>query len=293
MELLAKQIVEGYMIGLHKSPYHGFSVEFAEHRLYNQGESTRYIDWKLYGKTDKLFIKKFEEETNLRCQIVIDTSSSMYFPPNTQKDQPFNKIQFSVYAAAALIHLLHKQRDAFGLSFFDEKLSLHTEAKTSTVHKRYLFNLLEKTMISGNENKRTSTAKSIHEIAGLLHKRSLVVIFSDFLGQGENINELTSALQHLRHNKHEVILFQVIDSQKEIKFDFPNKPSRFIDKETGQDVKLNPAEIRQAYRENMSAYNKLLKLKSTQYHIDFVEADIHQGFDAVLTAYLLKRKRLY
>ncbi len=141
LELIAKQVVEGFITGLHKSPFHGFSVEFAEHRLYNTGESTKNIDWKLYGRTDKIFVKRYEEETNLRCQIIIDNSSSMYFP--IEKDKQ-NKITFSVYCAAAMIQLLKVQRDAAGLSTFSEKIELHTQAKSSPVHYKMLFNELEK-----------------------------------------------------------------------------------------------------------------------------------------------------
>ena len=138
LELIAKQVVEGFITGLHKSPFHGFSVEFAEHRLYNTGESTRHIDWKLYGRTDKLFVKRYEEETNLRCQLIIDASSSMYFPEIEYNSDKFNKIKFSVYAAAALMNLLKKQRDAVGLSIFSDKLTLHTSTKSSLVHHKIL-----------------------------------------------------------------------------------------------------------------------------------------------------------
>src|SRR5688572_19981865 len=141
LELIAQQVVEGFITGLHKSPFHGFSVEFAEHRLYNTGDSIKNIDWKLYGRTDKLFVKRFEEETNLRCQIVLDVSSSMYYP---EKD--FNKLLFSVYSAASLMYLFKKQRDAFGLSCFSDKLELSTPAKSTAIHQKYLFSELEKLM---------------------------------------------------------------------------------------------------------------------------------------------------
>ena len=174
LELLAKQVVEGFITGLHKSPFHGFSVEFAEHRLYNKGESTRHIDWKLFARSDKLFTKKYEEETNLRCQIVIDCSSSMLFP----KDAELNKFEFSVYAAASLIELLKRQRDAVGLSLFTDKLELHTAAKSSMTHHRYLYGELEKRMTNYSETakKDTNAIQAIHDVAELCHQRSLVVI---------------------------------------------------------------------------------------------------------------------
>ena len=213
LELLAKQVVEGFITGLHKSPFHGFSVEFAEHRLYNTGESTRHIDWKLYGRTEKMFTKKYEEETNLRCQIVIDSSSSMYF----EKDD-ISKFEFSVYAAASLIELLKRQRDAVGLTFFNEKIELHTQAKSSPVHHRFLFSELEKRFHHYQEDKRvtTNTIQVLHDIAELTHRRSLVVVFSDLLDDPDRIDELFQALNHLKHNKHEVILFHVVNQSLEV-----------------------------------------------------------------------------
>jgi len=202
LELLAKQVVEGFIIGLHKSPFHGFSVEFAEHRLYNPGESTKNIDWKVFARTDKLFTKRFEEETNLRCQIVIDASSSMYFP----KESESNKLQFSSLAAAALMNLLKKQRDAFGLSIFDSAVRNHTKAKSSTAHYRLLLTYLDKLLNNPEDNKTTAAAQALHQIADSIHRRSLVVIFSDMFEQSEATDQLFSALQHLKHNKHEVIL---------------------------------------------------------------------------------------
>jgi uncharacterized protein (DUF58 family) len=294
LELLARQVVEGFITGLHKSPFHGFSVEFAEHRLYNKGESTRHIDWKLFGRTDKLFVKRYEEETNLRCHIVIDNSSSMYFPLPEGKEPTENKITFSVYCAAALIELLKRQRDAVGLSVFSEKVDLHTNARSSTLHHKMLFHELEKMIQpkSPEEHKRTFAINAIHEISEAIHKRSLVVIFSDMMDSNADPNELFSAMQHLRHNKHEVILFHVTDKKKEQEFDFENRPYRFIDLETGEQVKLHPNEIKENYLEQVNAYKKELILKCGQYRIDLVEADINEGFSQVLMPYLVKRTKM-
>ena len=212
LEFLAKQVVEGFITGLHKSPFHGFSVEFAEHRLYNKGDSTKHIDWKLYARTEKLFVKRYEEETNLRCHIVIDNSSSMYFPDNLKADE-HNKISFSVHSAAAIIGLLRKQRDAVGLSLFAEEVTLHTKAKSSLTHHKLIYNELEKLLLDYNpkETKKTFTIDALHEIAENIHKRSLVILFSDMFNDIEHTEELFLALQHLKHNKHEVILFHVTD----------------------------------------------------------------------------------
>lgn len=296
LELLARQVVEGFITGLHKSPFHGFSVEFAEHRLYNTGESTRHIDWRLFGRSDKLFVKRYEEETNLRCQLVIDNSSSMHFPEAVKGDKNFlNKISFSIHAAAAMIYMLRQQRDAVGLNVFSDRSELSTPAKSSSVHHKYLFNELEKLLLKNDERQKrtTSAAKVLHEIAEAVHKRSLVVIFSDMMETSfEKRDELFAALQHLRHNKHEVILFHVVDKRKEEEFEFDNRPYLFVDVETGEEVKVHSSEVKDHYVNSMSAYKHELKARCAQYRIDFVEADIHEGYRQVLLPYLLKRERM-
>jgi len=296
LEFIAKQVVEGFITGLHKSPFHGFSVEFAEHRLYNTGESTKHIDWKLFGRTDKLFVKRYEEETNLRCQIIIDNSSSMYFPKSdkTSFENP-NKITFSIYAAAALMSLLKKQRDAVGLSLFSDNVELHTRTKSTTAHQNYLYTELEKLLapIGDTDYKKTFAAQSLHEISENIHKRSLVIIFSDMFESNAKTDELFSALQHLRHNKHEVVLFHVVDQSKEIDFDFDNRPYKFIDMESGQELKIHPHEVRDQYIKSVSEFKKELKLRCGQYRIEFIEADINKGFRQILLPYLLKREKMY
>jgi len=295
LEFFARQVVEGFITGLHKSPYHGFSVEFAEHRLYNTGESTRYIDWKLFARTEKLFVKRFEEETNLRCQIVLDKSSSMHFPVQKKltANKP-NKIGFSVLASAALINLFKRQRDAVGLSVFSDKVQLHTRAKTSTVHHRWLLNELETLAVPFNtkELEQTNAIDSLHEIAERIHQRSLVILFSDLLGDQSKSEELFSALQHLKYNKHEVIVFHVVDRSKEIDFNFDARMHKFIDLETGEEMKVNPAELKEEYLKNMSVFEKELYVRCGQYKIDFVPVDCSNGFESILLNYLLKRKKM-
>ena len=296
LEFIARQVVEGFITGLHKSPFHGFSVEFAEHRQYNQGESIKHIDWKLFGRTEKLFVKRYEEETNLRCHIIIDNSSSMYFPvkPDINIDNP-NKITFSVYAAAALINLLQRQRDAVGLSLFSDKIELSTRARSTSVHVKYLYTEMEKLLkpIAANVKKLTMASASIHQIADMIHKRSLVVIFSDMLERHGDLDEMFSALQHLRYNKHEVILFHVVDKAKELDFDFENRPYKFVDMESGEELRLTPLELRKEYVESVGEFVKELKLRCGKYMIDFVAADINAGFRQILHPYLLKREKLY
>ena len=293
LDLLANQVVEGFIIGLHKSPFHGFSVEFAEHRIYNPGDSTKDIDWKVYALTDKLFKKRFEEETNLRCQIVIDASSSMYFPEVGKKtDNYINKLRFSALSAAALMNLLKKQRDAYGLSIFDETVNIHTRCKTNTTHYRLMLTHLDKLINNPAHNKKTSAAAALHQIADSIHKRSMVVIFSDMFEQSDRTEEMFSALQHLKHNKHEVVLFHVVDKAKEIDFEFENRPYLFIDMESGEQVRLQPNQVKDYYIEKIAAFKEELKIKCLQYKIDFVEADIHQGFKPILQSYLVKRSKM-
>jgi uncharacterized protein (DUF58 family) len=292
LDFFAQRVVEGFITGMHKSPYHGFSVEFAEHRLYNTGESTKHIDWKLFGRTDKLFVKRYEEETNLRAHILLDISSSMLFPYKDKKIQ--SKLAFSVFCAAALIYLLRKQRDAVGLSLFSDNLEFQSEAKLSLTHAKLLYNKLEELISDENVTlkKNTTVTKTLHEIAEKIHKRSLIVIFSDML-ENETEENIYNALQHLRHNKHEVILFHVTDHQKEIDFNYENRPYKFIDMESGETIKLNPNNIRDVYKKSVSEYFNRLKLKCGQYKIDIIEADINKDFKNVLIPFLLKRKKLF
>ena len=289
IELLAKQVVEGFIIGLHKSPFHGFSVEFAEHRLYNTGDNLKHIDWKVFGRSDKLFIKKYEEETNLRCQLVIDSSSSMLFP---QDRQVANKLQFSCLAAASIATILKKQLDASGLSIFDTDLKLHTKCKSNTVHQKMLMTELEKLAKLNTPNQSTSASKILHQIAENIHKRSLVVIFSDMLDKVSETDEIFDALQHLKYNKHEVILFHVQDKKYEVDFEFENRPYEFIDLESGETLKMNSTQLKDAYTQQMTAYRKQLNLKCGQFGIDIVDADINEGFDKVLLSYLIKRNKM-
>lgn len=290
LELLSRQVVEGFITGLHKSPFHGFSVEFAEHRLYNTGDSVRNVDWKLFGRTDKLFVKRFEEETNLRCQILIDVSSSMYYP---EKD--FNKLLFSVYASASLMYLFKKQRDAFGLSLFSDHLELSTAAKSTGAHQKYLFSELEKLIIRKDHSVKTALANALHQVAEQIHQRSLVILFSDMLeGEtAEGLQEIFTALQHLKHNKHEIIIFNVLDHRTELDFDFDNRPYHFIDIESGEDLKIHPNQVKEAYLNAVKEYQKELRLKCAQYRIDLIDADIHAGFYQILHSYLIKRAKMF
>jgi len=290
LELLAKYVVEGFITGLHKSPFHGFSVEFAEHRAYNSGDNVRNIDWKLYGRTEKLYTKRYEEETNLRCQFVIDTSSSMFFPQGA-----YNKLSFSVQSTAALIYLLRKQRDAFGLSLFTEQLWLNTPARSTTTHQQYIFSQLEQVLSKPHLNVRTNLEKSLHQVAESIHKRSMVIIFSDLLSSFQDEKQqsaLFAGLQHLKFNKHEVIIFSISDKAREVDFNFDHRPYQFIDMETGEELRANSATVKETYLNAYHAYRQQIAIKCAQYKIDLIEADISGGFSAILSAYLIKRKKM-
>ena len=295
LELLAAQVVEGFIVGLHRSPFHGFSVEFAEHRLYNQGESTRSIDWKVYGRTDKLFSKRYEEETNLRCQIVVDASSTMYYPYDEKKPEQHkydNKFCFAAQSAAVLMNALKKQRDAFGLTLFDSEIRENTTCKSTTTHYRQILAHLAERIENPKLNQTTDLAQSLHMVADSVHKRSLVVIFTDVVERLDQADALFAALQHLKHNKHEVILFHVTDKKYEMDFEFENRPYVFVDMETGEKVRLLPNQVKEYYTTQIKEFMGQLKMRCLQYNIDFVEADIQKGFFPILQTWMVRRQRM-
>lgn len=291
-ELFVNQVVEGFITGMHKSPFHGFSVEFAEHRLYNKGESTRHIDWKLFAKTDKLYIKQYDEETNLRCHIIIDNSASMHYPDSKNENlESLNKIGFSAVAAAALMKLLKKQRDAVGLSIYSDTYEYYSPEKGSEKHHRRLLAHLEP-LLHNPTKTETDTIQFIHQIAENIHRRSLIFLFTDMWQANNDEETLFEALRHLKYNKHEVVLFHTYDGETELNFEFGNQPKRFIDVETGEHVNLYSENVQEPYKKTVEKYFNDLKLKCMQYKIDYVPVDINRGFHEVLSAYLIKRKRM-
>lgn len=291
LELLAKQVVEGFISGMHKSPFHGFSAEFAEHKIYNQGESTRHIDWKLFAKTEKLYTKRYDDETNLRCHIILDNSSSMHYPQqNTFSIGSLNKISFSVLATAALMQLLKKQRDAIGLSVYSNNYDFYSPEKSSERHHQMLLNQLNQTVLKTPKNTATDTYKYLHQIAEKIHRRSMIFLFTDMFQNTVDDAKLFEALRHLKYNKHEVILFHVFDKDKEFKFDFDNTPKRFIDVETGDYINLYADAVKENYAKKVEHYFEQLRLKCAQYKIKYVEADINKDFNSILTNYMVERQ---
>jgi len=292
LELLARQVVEGFITGMHKSPFHGFSVEFSEHKLYNKGESTRHIDWKLFAKTEKLYTKKYEEETNLRCHIIIDNSASMHYPVlKTQSLDQLNKIGFSAVAAASLMEVLKRQRDAVGLSIYSDTYEYYAPEKGSDRHRKMILHQLEN-LLTSNSKANTETYKYLHEIAEKIHRRSLIFLFTDMMQSNTNQEALFEALRHLKHNKHEVVLFHTFDGKTEFNFDFDNSPKKFVDVETGEEVNLFSENIQEQYTSLVDSYFKELKNKCLQYKIDYVPVDIQIGFNQVLTSYFLSRQKM-
>ena len=291
LDILAKQVVEGFITGIHKSPFHGFSVEFSEHKLYNKGESTRHIDWKLFAKTEKLYVKKYEEETNLRCHIIIDNSASMHYPIiKKQSIDNLSKVGFSAIAAAALMEILKRQRDAVGLSIYSDTYEYYAPEKGSERHRKMLLHQLEQLLVS-KATTATETYKYLHEIAEKIHRRSLIFVFTDMFQPNKDKEALFEALKHLKFNKHEVILFHTYDGKTEFNFNFDNSPKKFVDVETGEEINVYAENVQEKYKEMVGDYFKELKNKCLQYKIDYIPVDIHTGYSEVLTSYLIRRKK--
>lgn len=290
LELLAHQVVEGFVSGMHQSPFHGFSAEFAEHKVYNSGESTKHLDWKLYAKTDRLYTKRYEEETNLRCHLILDNSASMHYP-KLKAGQNFyeSKIGFSVLASAVLMNLLKKQRDAVGISIYSDTYEFYAPEKGSDRHHRMILNQLEQLLTAPKETKNTDTITYLHQIAEKLHQRSMVVLFTDMFQTG-NEKELFSALQHLKHHKHKVVLFHVVDTTSEVHFEFDTTPRKFIDLETGEEVSVFSEGIKEQYEHSVTNYFKNIALTCAQNKIKYVSVNVGSDFEKIITSYLIEKQ---
>ena len=288
MELRARLIVEGFITGLHRSPYHGFSVEFAEHRPYNPGDELRHVDWKVYAKTDRFYVKQYEEETNLRHYVVLDTSASMRY----KGDADLSKLEYGSFLAAGLHNLMMKQRDATGLIGFDETVHTVRPPKATPGYLRQLLATLEQLTDRDAEGERTSAAAALDEVAERIGRRSLVVVITDLFENIAAHNDLLKSLRHLRHRGHEVIVFHVLEGQTERRFRFPDRPMLFRDVETGDEVTLQPAQIRDHYEEAVNHFTETFRRECLEHDIDFAELDTNEPYDTALMAYLNKRSRL-
>jgi len=278
MSLRARLVVEGYIIGQHKSPFHGFSVEFAEHRAYGPGDEIRHIDWKLYGKTDRFFVKQYEEETNLRSYILLDTSRSMEY-----KSNKISKLDYGNYLSAALAYLMINQQDGVGLTLFDNQIQTFIPPRSKPSHVNTILTHLDKT----GSAKDTDVGIVLHEMAERIKKRGLIILISDLFDETGNI---INGLKHFRHNKQEIIVFHVMD-RKELNFDFSNR-TKFKDMETDEQITTEPWKIRKIYQKAIQSYQDELRLRCREQKIDYVPLFTDQNLDLALNEYLKKRQRL-
>jgi len=279
MEMKARLVVEGFIAGLHRSPYHGFSVEFAEHRQYMPGDPLRNIDWKVYGKTDRYFVKEFEEETNLKAYLLLDISGSMGYSSNE-----ISKLEYGSYLSAALSYLMLKQRDSVGLVIFDQKIQKYIPPKSTLSHLHNLLRELDK--LSPSEP--TNVSSTLHQMAERIKRRGLIILLSDLFDQPEQI---ISGLKHFRHKKHEVIVFHILDP-KELNFAFEDE-AVFTDLETKEEIMTSPWQIRKEYQERLKSLLNRYTLECRESMIDYVLLDTSVPFDRALFSYLNKRERLW
>lgn len=288
LELRARQVVEGFITGLHRSPYHGFSVEFAEHRPYNPGDEPRRLDWKVLGKTDRLYVKQFEEETNLRQYIVVDTSASMHYKGSAE----LSKLEYAATLSASLAYLMTRQRDATGLVLFDEKLHTVLLPKSTPGHLRATLVALEHALRrTPAKNVLTSASAALDHLADRLTRRALVVLMTDLLEPSADPQPLLKSLRRLRSRGHEVIVFHVMDTQTERLLSLPEGPIRLRDAESGAVLTLNAAQVRAAYQQRLDAFREPFVRGCREHRIDVVEVDTATPYGDALLAYLNKRKR--
>ncbi len=280
MELRARFVVEGFITGLHKSPYHGFSVEFAEHRQYMPGDEIKKIDWKVFGRTDRFYVKQFEEETNLRAYLIIDASKSMSFKLSGK----VSKLEYATYLASALSLMMIRQKDAVGLTIYDENVRTFLPPKASSIYLKEIFKELSN--VKGRN--KTSTANSLHKIAEQVKKRSLIIIFSDLFDEPKNI---LNTLKHFRHKKNEVIVFHILDPAEK-DFSFSND-SIFLDMETNEKISTQPNHIKKTYQKAMKEFIAHYQKECRNQLIDYCLVDTSTSFDVPLLEYLHKRKKLF
>jgi uncharacterized protein (DUF58 family) len=279
MELRARLVVEGFVTGLHRSPYHGFSVEFAEHRQYMPGDEIRHVDWKIYGRTDRYYIKQYEEETNLKAYLILDASRSMAYA--SAGNLP--KIQYASYLVAALAYMMIKQQDAVGLAVYDERISTYLPPHSTPGYLRQILVALERLQAVH----RTSSGRSLHQVADRIRRRGLVVVLSDLL---DDPAEVLAALRHFRHKKNEVIVMHVLDPT-ERSFAF-RQDAEFRDMETGEKMTTQAWHIRSAYRDSMAAFVDHYRRECRENYIDYVLLDTTTPYDVALVQYLQKRQML-
>lgn len=280
LELRARLVVEGFMVGLHKSPYHGFSVEFSQHRPYMQGDDLKNVDWKVFGKTEKFFIKQYEEETNLKSYIILDTSKSMEFKSGSN----ISKLNYSMILAAALSYLMIKQQDAVGLALYSEKIDKLLPLKSSRTYLQEILRQLS-TVVAGE---KTNTASSLGEIAEKIKRRGLVIIISDFF---DDIDSVIKSLKKFSFMKNEVIIFQILDPMEK-SFGF-GKDAIFRDMETQEEITTQPYQIQKAYQQAMNEFTNKIKRECLNSNFDYNLIETSTPFDKALFSYIQKRSKLH
>lgn len=281
LDLVAKLIVEGFLVGLHKSPYHGFSAEFSEHRQYMPGDDIKDIDWKVYGRTNRFYIKQYEEETNLKAHIILDISGSMGY-----KSRNITKIQYATYLAAALAYLFIKQRDAVGLVTFSDGIDRLLPPKSSPAYLNFILKELANIQLS---QKKTSLSQTLHIMAEKIQRRGLIILLTEFLY--EDPKDILEGLKHFRHYKHEILVFNILDPN-DLYFQFKDDAT-FVDMETGEKLKVQPYYLQESYRTKIDNFYKKLRSECINFQIDFQNVLTSESFDKALIRYLLKRKKLY
>ncbi len=289
LEFIANQLVEGFLIGLNKSPFHGFSVEFAEHRSYNAGDPLKHIDWRVYGKTEKLFTRKYDEETNLRCCMLIDSSSSMEFKAT---QEVMSKKQFACLLSGSILHLLKSQLDATALAYQTSADSILTPCKSSVSHYNYLFSTLTNLYEDHAMAFSIDLTKQLNELAERMHKRSLIIVFSDCLEAGDKQADFLDALCHLKFQGHEVLLFQILESEKELEFSFEQKPTAFEDMENGSVLYVDVPQIKDEYRIGIQEFVNSVRKTCLEARISYELIDLQTPVQEVLQQFLLKRKKM-
>lgn len=275
MQLRARMVVEGFIVGLHKSPYHGFSVEFAEHRAYGPGDNLRYLDWRLYGKTDRFYVKQFEEETNLKAHLMLDMSKSMAYASGE-----ISKLQYGSYLSAALTYLLLRQQDAVGLTLFDTEIRTHIRPSSRPSMLNNILSQLEHV----EPGEETSIGHSLHHLADRINRRGLVIIISDML---DDLDNILNGLKHFRHDRHEVLVFHILDP-REVDFEF-DAQAKFKDMESGEILATEPWHIQKDYQNAVDQFRQTLGARCREQHVDYVPLTTDQSLDVALLAYLNKR----
>ncbi len=287
LELIAKRLVKGYIIGKHKSPNHGFAVEFAEHKQYNMGDPLRHVDWKLFAKSKRMYSKKYEQETNMRAHIAIDISSSMTFSKN---ERELSKLDYALISSSAFLHILQNQVDAVSLTLFDDNIQEYFPARSNSRHFQNLKNTLENTLGLIPKESKTNIPSALEFLAGRSYKNGMMILFTDLISEDILGDKFLDEIKKLRFQNHEILIFHLMDSDKELNLNYENRPYQFVDVETGESVVTNPQSISRVYKESKEKELTTISDELRKHQVDYVPVDIQQSFQQVLGPFFAKRK---